>query len=120
MQPLICITCPTGCRLEAELIDGGVRVTGNACKRGEAFALAELTHPMRSLCSTVRANVGPGAMLPVRTDIEIPKGKVNEVMALIAGIVVERPVACGDVIRSLAPVCDGNLIATCDWGVSPK
>jgi len=113
MTQLICITCPTGCRLEAELLgNSDVRVTGNACKRGVDFALAELTHPMRTLCSTVRIK---GGMLPVRTDREIPKGKMREVMARIAGVIAEGPVACGDVVCGLAPVCEGNMIATCDW-----
>ena len=116
MTNLICITCPTGCRLEAELVgDNDVRVTGNACKKGIAFALAELTHPMRTLCSTVQTKGGATPMLPVRTDREIPKGKVRDVMERIAGIVIERPVVCGDIVCGLEPICEGNMIATCDW-----
>jgi len=116
MKELICITCPAGCKLQAELTpDGGVNVTGNTCKRGVDFALAELTNPTRTLCSTVRARGGPAPMLPVRTDREIPKGKIPEVMALLAGIVVERPMACGEVVAGLMPICEGNIIATSDW-----
>jgi len=110
MTELICITCPTGCLLQAELDGDTLTVTGNECKRGEAFARAELTHPMRSLCSTVRTN--QAVMLPVRTDREIPKEKISEVMCLIAKIIIEKPVACGEIIQSLVPICEGNLIAT--------
>ena len=86
MTKLICITCPTGCKLEAELVDGKLTVTGNTCKKGIDFAMGEMTHPMRSLCSTVRTN-DPGApVLPVRTDREIPKEAVEEVMKLLAGV----------------------------------
>ena len=116
MTELICITCPAGCKLLAELTPGGgVNVTGNTCKRGVDFALAELTNPTRTLCSTVRARGGPALVLPVRTDREIPKGKISEVMALLAGVEVDRPMACGEVVASLAPICEGNMIATCDW-----
>ncbi|MCL1951338.1 MAG: DUF1667 domain-containing protein [Oscillospiraceae bacterium] len=116
MTELICITCPAGCKLQAELTpDGGVNVTGNACKRGVGFALAELTHPMRTLCSTVRTAFAACPMIPVRTDREIPKGKMREVMRLLTGVVLDRQVACGDIVVSLAPICEGNMIATSDW-----
>ena len=115
MTQLICITCPTGCKLEAELTGSELTITGCGCKRGEAFALAELTNPLRSLCSTVRT-AKPLTMLPVRTDREIPKAKIHEVMDLLRGVVVDRPVKCGDIIAALAPLCEGNMIATSDWG----
>ena len=115
MTHLICITCPTGCKLEAELADGTLNVTGHACKRGIDFAMAELTNPMRTLCSTVRTSDPDAPALPVRTDREIPKGSMAAVMRLLAGVTVTRPVVSGDAVASLAPVCEGNMIATCDW-----
>lgn len=54
MREMTCITCPNGCTLQIEEVEGILHVTGNKCKRGEAFAIAELTHPMRTICSTVR------------------------------------------------------------------
>jgi len=114
MTEMICITCPTGCKLQAELTDGVLALKGNSCKRGEAFALAELTNPMRSLCSTVRAGTG---MLPVRTDREIPKGKIFEVMELLRGLEVHKSITCGGMVSSLEPICDGNMIATCDFTI---
>ena len=115
MKQLICITCPVGCKLEADLTDGKLTVTGNACKRGIDFAMAELTHPMRSLTSTVRTNDRRAPMLPVRTDREIPKEAMPAVMRLLAGVEVTAPKASGDIVVSLQPVCEGNMIATCDW-----
>ena len=110
MTELICITCPTGCLLQVERAGDAITVTGNECKRGEAFAKAELTRPMRTLCSTVRT--ARAVMLPVRTDRDIPKEKISEVMRLIAKIIVDKPTACGEIICGLAPVCEGNIIAT--------
>jgi len=116
LKELICITCPAGCKLQAELApNGGVHVTGHTCKRGVDFALAELTHPMRTLCSTVRTAFDECPMLPVRTDREIPKGKIAEVMELLRGIVVDRKLACGEVVARLSPICEGSMIATSDW-----
>ena len=116
MTELICITCPAGCKLLAELTpDGGVNVTGHTCKRGIDFALAELTNPMRTLCSTVRTAFEACPMIPVRTDREIPKGKIAEAMRLLKGVVVDKALACGDVVAALAPICEGNFIATSDW-----
>ena len=116
MKELICITCPAGCKLLAELTpDGGVNVTGNTCKRGVDFALAELTNPMRTLCSTVRTAFEGCPMIPVRTDREIPKGKIAEAMRLLTGVIVDKPLACGDTVASLSPICEGNFIATSDW-----
>ena len=115
MTNLICITCPVGCKLQAAFAGDDLTVTGHACKRGIDFARKELIAPMRTLCSTVRTDDPHNPMLPVRTDCEIPKGAMMDVMRLLAGVTVTRPVKCGDVIASLAPVCDGEMIATCDW-----
>ena len=124
MTQLICITCPVGCKLEAALSGGELTVTGHACKRGIDFARAELTAPMRTLCTTVRVAL-PGAehseateMLPVRTGGEIPKEAMMPVMRLLAGVTVTKPVKCGDVVATLTPICEGNIIATCDWPFS--
>ena len=110
MTEMICITCPTGCPLQVERDGDSITVTGNECRRGEAFARAELTRPMRTLCSTVRTN--KNVMLPVRTDRDVPKESIQDVMRLIAGVIVEKPVACGEIICSLSPVCEGNIVAT--------
>ena len=61
MTELTCIVCPRGCTLRIEERDGRFTVTGNACKRGEQFATAEMTCPTRTLCTTVRTvSGGPG------------------------------------------------------------
>ena len=60
---LVCIVCPRGCRIK---IENGI-VSGNGCKRGEAFAVSETTCPMRSVCSTVATTFADYPVLPVRT-----------------------------------------------------
>lgn len=98
MKEMICITCPNGCALQVEEIQGQIHVSGNKCRRGEAFAVAELTHPMRTICSTVRTVYPEAPVLPVRVSGEIPKEKIFEVMAEINKVLVERRVSRGDVL----------------------
>ena len=47
-RELICISCPIGCHIQAEMTAAGeVEVSGNRCPRGKAYALNELTDPKR-------------------------------------------------------------------------
>lgn len=105
---LVCIVCPRGCRINVE----NDVVTGNGCKRGEAFAISETTCPMRSVCSTVATAFKDYPVLPVRTDGEIPKAKIADLMKEINAIVVDKKVKRGDVVAQNIVGTDVNLIAT--------
>lgn len=98
MREMTCITCPNGCTLQIEEVEGILHVTGNKCKRGEAFAIAELTHPMRTICSTVWTIYPEVPVLPVRVSGEIPKERIFDVMKEINHILVDRHVRRGDVL----------------------
>jgi CxxC motif-containing protein len=114
-KELICITCPNGCRLTAEKFDdGSVTVTGNLCPKGEEFARAELTAPMRSLTTTVRTVFSEMPFLPVRTNGVIPKESVMAVMDALRGIVLENRVRCGDIVVSDISGTGCDIIATLD------
>ena len=54
-RDLICIGCPLGCPLVVET-DGVevASVTGNTCKRGDAYARKEVTNPTRIVTSSVK------------------------------------------------------------------
>lgn len=105
---LVCIVCPRGCRLS---VNEGI-VTGNACKRGEAFAISESTLPMRSVCSTVATVFKDYPVLAVRTDGEIPKEKIPMLMQEINGVVVKEKLKRGDVVIRGAVGTNVNVIAT--------
>ena len=76
-RELICIGCPMGCHLTAEIENGVVtRVTGNTCRRGEDYAKKECVAPMRTVTGTVALRGGRLPVLPVRTNGEVPKEKV--------------------------------------------
>lgn len=105
----VCIECPRGCDLTAEATGKGVSVTGNFCPRGKKYAEAEMTCPRRIVTSTVRAAHG---MIPVKTDGEVRKEKIFDVMARIRALRIGRDVKKGEV---LAADIDGEgtpLIAT--------
>lgn len=106
---LVCIVCPKGCHMTVD--ENGV-VTGNTCKKGEAFARSEATCPMRTVCSTVATAFESMPVLPVRTDGEIPKSKIGELMQLINGIRVTEKLHRGDVVAASVVGTDVDLIAT--------
>lgn len=76
---------PARCRIK---IENGI-VSGNGCKEA-SFAVSETTCPMRSVCSTVATTFKDYPVLPVRTDGEIPKDKIDELMKQINAVVVSE------------------------------
>lgn len=99
-QNLTCIRCPRGCALTVTLEDGQViSVEGNACRRGDIYARAEVTNPVRTVTSVVPVTGSDTAhMVSVKTRGEVPKNKVLDVVDALADVVVSAPVAIGDVI----------------------
>jgi len=97
---MTCIICPRGCSLVAEITDAGVTVTGNACKKGEQYAVNECTNPVRTVTATVRVTNRTDTMASVKTAAPIPKEKMLEVMALLRKTQVNAPVRIGDVVLS--------------------
>ena len=71
-QELICIGCPMGCQLTAEVENGAVTsVTGNTCPRGDAYARRECVAPVRTVTGTVAIKGAALPVLPVRTNGEV-------------------------------------------------
>ena len=98
MKEMTCIVCPNGCRLMVEETKAGVEVTGNKCKRGYHFAVSELKHPMRTICSTVRTTFKNIPVVPVRVSKEIPKERIFDIMKEINKTVVTEKKKTGDVV----------------------
>ena len=94
---LTCIECPIGCTIEVELQDEKVvRLQGNGCLRGKAYAENEVVCPKRVVTSTVRAK--SGEMVPVKTDAPVKKSEIFAVMAKINATTCELPVKIGTVL----------------------
>ena len=112
-KELICIGCPLGCNLTVEM-DGGqvVCVTGNTCKRGDAYARKELTDPRRIVTSTVPVAGGNLPVVSVKTASDIPKGKIRECLCALKGVTLTAPVQIGDVIVENVADTGVDVIAT--------
>lgn len=117
MREIICIACPVGCKLKvehkAELKDQWI-IEGNLCEKGIEFAKNELTNPTRVICSTVKTTFKELPRLPVRTDGEVAKELIFEVMKKINTVVLDYPVKCGDVVLKNVLNTKVNIIATMD------
>lgn len=96
---LICVACPRGCPVTVTLneINEVVSVTGNTCPRGDTYARAEVTHPERSLTSTVRVTGGNAYIVPVKSSRAIPKELLFAAMKEVNKATLPAPVHIGDV-----------------------
>jgi len=104
IKNFICINCPLGCPLTVEVENGQVvKVSGNTCKRGETYAVKEITAPSRTVTSTVRVKGGERPVVAVRTKTDIPKDKIFACMEAINQVEITAPVKIGDVV--IADVC---------------
>ncbi len=110
---MTCIVCPKGCDITVEMENGEVLgVTGNACARGLDYAKNEAMNPVRTLTSTVAVVNGVHPRVSVKTEREIPKGKMMECAKALKGVAVEAPVKIGDVILTDVVGTGVNIIAT--------
>ena len=98
-KSLICVSCPLGCPIEVEIENGEVvAVTGNTCKRGDAYARAEITNPVRSLTTSVKVENGLHPVVPVKSSGPVPKDKMFDCMKEINAVTINAPVKIGDVV----------------------
>lgn len=90
----VCIMCPVGCELTIEKTGKEIKVSGNACVRGESYGKSEITNPMRMVTALITTKKG---VLPVKTTNLIPKTKIKSVLKEIEKVNV--PTAkIGDVV----------------------
>lgn len=104
---MVCIVCPNGCRLNVENVSGEISVVGAKCKRGESFAKTELTCPTRSVTTSVKTAIPGYPVVSVRTDGEIPKEKIFDLIADLSKFTLDKKVPIGTII--LKGVCGTNV-----------
>jgi CxxC motif-containing protein len=113
-RDIICVACPMGCGLRVELNGAGeiAGVSGHTCKRGEAYAQAEITNPTRMFHSTLRVEGGATPLVSVKSAAPVPKPRLMDCAKATRGIKIKAPVAIGDVL--LPNVCGTgiDLVAT--------
>ncbi len=112
-RDLVCIGCPMGCQLQVKLEgDKVIEVSGNTCKKGEEYGEKECTNPTRIVTSSVYVEGGVIDVVPVKTESDIPKGKIFDCVKALKGIVVKAPVNIGDTIVENIAGTSVNIIAT--------
>ena len=110
VRNMICIICPRGCSLVAEITESGVTVTGHTCPKGQEYAINECTNPVRTVTATVRVANRHNTMASVKTETPVAKDKMMDVMAALRSITINAPAAIGDVV--LEDVCGSRVLVT--------
>lgn len=113
-KKITCIVCPNSCQLTISMKDNQWEVRGNSCNRGRDFAVGEVTNPKRTVCSTVKTVFKEVPRLSVRTDGEVPKESIHEVIKILSTVVVSSPIEINDVVVENILNTGINVIATSD------
>lgn len=112
-KSLTCIGCPLGCQIAVEVEKGEViSVTGNTCKRGDDYARKEVISPSRIVTSTVRVKDGNAPTVSVKTKSDIPKDKIFDCVKALKEVMVQAPIAIGDVIVENVAGTGVDIVAT--------
>jgi len=97
-----------GCELEVYVENDMVSsVTGNKCRRGEAYAVEECINPVRTVTTTVRVYGGSLPLLPVKSEKPISKHKIRDCVAALKQIQLHAPVKIGDIV--VENVCNTGI-----------
>ena len=106
---LTCIVCPRGCTItvKGELSD--LQISGNFCPRGAKYAKNEVTSPRRVVTSSVRYK---DKMVSVKTDKDIRKDLIFDIMKVIHQTVLLTRVEAGAIIIKNVDGEGANVIAT--------
>lgn len=110
---IVCIGCPLGCHIILVVglngsIDG---LTGNQCKAGRKYAIAEMQQPLRVFTTTLFTE-SLGHLLPVRTNKPVSRDLLPEIMKVTRTIKVKLPVTIGQEIVPNILGTGASLIST--------
>lgn len=112
-KEMTCVACPLGCTITVEFEGSEVlSVTGNTCKRGDAYARTEIVNPTRSLTSSVKVNGGTHPVVPVKSSKAVPKSMLFDCMKEINKTSVTAPVKLGQVIIKDILGTGADIVAT--------
>lgn len=115
-KELICVICPNGCQLEADIEEDGQvfvkEIRGHLCEKGPEWAEQELINPMRTIASSIMVDGGDFPLVSVRTDSPIPLKSISEVMKAIKSSRARAPVQIGEIMIESPAGTSCNIIAT--------
>lgn len=96
---ITCVVCPKGCSIAINIENGLIsEISGSGCKRGDEYATAECTNPVRTLTTIVRVEGGRHPMAPVKSAKPIPKHMLVQCVREINKCNLKAPVHVGDVV----------------------
>ncbi|MDR1263879.1 MAG: DUF1667 domain-containing protein [Oscillospiraceae bacterium] len=113
-REFICIICPVGCPLKVEGEGDSIKVTGNACPRGEKYGRQEYLRPMRVVTSSVAVQGGDRPLVSVKTKSEIEKARIPAALEEIRGLWVDAPIAIGQTLADDLAGTGTPLVATAE------
>lgn len=112
-RTLLCILCPNGCELTAELQDGAlISCCGNRCPKGAEYARQELLHPMRNIATSVEVRGGALPLCSVRLTAPIPRERIFDAVDAIHQCVLNAPVEAGQIVLHNLLELGVDVIAT--------
>ena len=114
VREFTCIICPNGCEISVELGENGeiLSIEGQTCKKGEEYVRQELTHPVRTIATSVLVKGGELPLASVRLDAPVPKERIFDVMEEIRKVQLEAPTSIGQVVIADVLGTGANVVVT--------
>ncbi len=110
---LTCIVCPIGCSIEVEQAeDGSIEVSGNRCRRGEAYAREEFSDPRRIITGTCAVDGGEWVRVPVRSSDGVPIESIERFLNAMYELRLHVPIDRGVTLARDLGGTGVDLIAT--------
>lgn len=110
MKEYICIVCPNGCHLKYDEINNTCE--GNKCPRGKEYAFNEFHHPKRSVCSSVKTTIEEFPVVSVRTNGEIDKNLIPELLEVLKKVIINERLEINSVVIKNVLNTDVDIITT--------
>ena len=116
VKEFICIACPVGCMLRAQVTPEEVAISGNQCKIGIDYGTKECRDPRRVLTTSIKVyntnGNGEFKMLSVKTAGDIPKDKYFDCLKAIKETEVKGNIDVAHVIIDNVLGLNVDIVAT--------
>ena len=103
-QTITCIACPLGCSVE---VSDDLTTSGHKCKNGIAYAVQEVTRPVRVITASVKVAGGDLPLVSVKSSAPVPKARIIDIARLLRKMQVAAPIQLGQVL--LKDVCSTSV-----------
>lgn len=109
---LTCIVCPRGCLIQLVKDEGTFTCSGNQCKRGEVYAIQEVTEPRRMFTTTIEIRGSKIKRCPVVSSSAIKKEDIFRIRDVLDHYSVEAPILLNEVLIENILDTGINIIAS--------